>query len=267
MSMSPRPLRSGFTGAHWIRARGPVAFLAGLISLPAAVEQQAPGRPRTGGTAGTAVNRTGTQNTPVQIYPGQDIQANVSAAPGNTTFLLKAGVHRIQTIRPKDGDTFVGESGAVLSGARLLSSFTRAGALWVAANQTQEGVQHGECQAGFPRCRIPEELFIDDRLLVSVDSLSKVTTGTWYFDYAGDRIYFADDPSGRRVETSVTPAAFEATGNNVTVSDLVDREVRQPGAARRDQRRWANGLGDRAQRGSLEPRPRDPHRRRLARDR
>lgn len=246
-----------------IRACGPVALIAGLISLAATVEQQAPGRPRTGGTAGTAVNRAGTRNTPVQIYPGQDIQANVSAAPGNTTFLLKAGVHRTQTIRPKDGDTFTGESGAVLSGARLLTSFTRNGAFWVAANQTQEGTQHGECQAGFPRCRIPEELFIDDRLLVSVDALSKVTTGTWYFDYAGDRIYLADDPSGHRVETSVTATAIQATGNSVTVSDLVVEKyanLAQHGAITaegrtgwvivRNEVRWNHGLGIRTGTGA-----------------
>ena len=54
--------------------------------------------------AGTALN------------PGDDIQAAVNAHPPGTTFVIKTGVHRRQTIRPKDGMTFVGEHSAVLDG-------------------------------------------------------------------------------------------------------------------------------------------------------
>jgi hypothetical protein len=159
--------------------------------------------------------------TGVPIFPGEDIQAKVNAAAAGTAFVIKAGVHRLQQIRPKDGNTFAGEPGAILSGARLLTSFTRSGSYWVAGGQTQQGVVHGDCQPGWPRCNYAEELFIDDQRLRHVDSLSAVTAGTWFFDYAGDRIYFADDPTGRRVETSVTTTAFEPTAKNVTVSGLV----------------------------------------------
>lgn len=50
------------------------------------------------------------------IYPGEDIQAKVRAAPANTRFVIKAGVHRRQTITPKSGMSFIGEPGAVLDG-------------------------------------------------------------------------------------------------------------------------------------------------------
>src|SRR4051794_9430775 len=63
----------------------------------------------------------------VYINAGDDIQAQVNANSTGTTFVLRAGVHRLQSIRPKDGDTFQGEQGAVLSGARLLTNFTRSG--------------------------------------------------------------------------------------------------------------------------------------------
>ena len=43
------------------------------------------------------------------IYPGQSIQQRVDAYPGGTTFYLKAGVHRLQSVVPKSGDSFVGE--------------------------------------------------------------------------------------------------------------------------------------------------------------
>jgi parallel beta-helix repeat protein len=51
--------------------------------------------------------------------------------------------------------------------------------------------------------------------------LEQVAPGKFYFDYDADTIYFADDPTGRRVETSITATAFENTGDDVTISGLV----------------------------------------------
>lgn len=50
------------------------------------------------------------------MFPGDNIQSAVDANPAGTTFILKAGTHRRQSVSPKDGNTFVGESGAVLDG-------------------------------------------------------------------------------------------------------------------------------------------------------
>ena len=165
----------------------------------------------------------------VEVFPGQDIQSVVNLYPAGTTFLLKAGVHRMQTIRPRNGDKFVGETGTVLSGARQLTSFVRSGNYWVAEGQTQEGFQyHGMCQDGHPRCAFPEQLFINGELLEQVGSLNElgpqnwaVRPGEWYFDYGADRIYIAYDPTGLRIETSVTPTAFEPTADDVTITGLV----------------------------------------------
>ena len=52
----------------------------------------------------------------VLIQPGENIQTVVNAHAAGTTFVIKAGVHRRQTIRPKAGMTFIGEPGAVLDG-------------------------------------------------------------------------------------------------------------------------------------------------------
>ena len=52
----------------------------------------------------------------MEVFPGDSIQAAVDAHPGGTTFVIKAGVHRRQSVKPKDGDVFVGESGAVMTG-------------------------------------------------------------------------------------------------------------------------------------------------------
>jgi hypothetical protein len=52
----------------------------------------------------------------VEIRPGDSIQAAVNGNPEGTAFLIKRGVHRRQSVRPKSGTTFVGETGAVLDG-------------------------------------------------------------------------------------------------------------------------------------------------------
>ncbi len=55
----------------------------------------------------------------IPISPGQSIQAAVNANPAGTTFVIKAGRHVRQSVEPKDGDTFVGEAGAILDGQGL----------------------------------------------------------------------------------------------------------------------------------------------------
>ena len=52
----------------------------------------------------------------IQISAGTSIQTVVDRYPGATAFYLKAGIHRRQTIRPKDDNRFIGELGAVLDG-------------------------------------------------------------------------------------------------------------------------------------------------------
>ena len=55
----------------------------------------------------------------VQIYPGTSIQSRVNQFPGATTFYLRAGVHRRQTVVPKSSNRFIGEAGAVLDGENV----------------------------------------------------------------------------------------------------------------------------------------------------
>ncbi|MEN6533692.1 MAG: hypothetical protein ABFD89_08515, partial [Bryobacteraceae bacterium] len=93
------------------------------------------------------------------IVPGASIQAAVDANPNGTAFVIKAGVHRQQAVRPKPGNTFVGEAGAVLNGSRVLTGWVRTGNYWYVDGQTQRGQQIGVCDDAFPRCRYPEQLF------------------------------------------------------------------------------------------------------------
>jgi len=62
----------------------------------------------------------------IGIAPGNSIQAVVNANPIGTTFILKAGTHIRQSVTPKSGDRFFGESGAVLDGQGVTAiAFTK----------------------------------------------------------------------------------------------------------------------------------------------
>jgi parallel beta-helix repeat protein len=164
------------------------------------------------------------------IYPGQSIQAAVNAFPDGTAFLLKTGVHRLQQVSPRNGNKFTGEPGAILVGAALLTAFEAEGGYWTASGQTAQGEIRlvGACQASAPRCIYPEQLFINDVPLQHVSSLSAVGAGKWYFDYGADKIYFADDPRGKKVELSTSPYAFYSKATNVTIEGLVVEKYASP---------------------------------------
>jgi len=125
--------------------------------------------------------------------------------------------------------------GAVLSGARVLTAFQRAGPYWFTTGQRQTGSMTAfgkppQCDAAHPRCDHPEDLFVDNRPLRHVGAFESLTSGSWYFDYVADRIYVADDPRGHLVETSVVSHAIFATGiTGVTIRGLVIEKYANPG--------------------------------------
>lgn len=156
----------------------------------------------------------------ISLYPGNNIQQVVNQHPAGTTFVLNAGIYRLQSIQPKDNDTFTGMPGAVLSGAQVLTNFVKQGSLWVVSNQSQQGQLNGYCDARHPECMHPEDLYFDNAPLLHVQDLASVTSGAWYFDYANQKIYFADNPAGHTVETSVARSAFYGQAKNVTIRGL-----------------------------------------------
>lgn len=166
----------------------------------------------------------------ITVPVGADLQSLVDSSPAGSTFWIEAGEHRMQSVTPKDNDHFIGEQGAVLNGSMLITDFEHEGRNWVATGQTQEGDRRGTEFAvpGAERAGYPETFFIDDRPLTPVDSLDRVTSGTFYFDYDTDKIYFADDPTGHRVEAGVSPFAFAGPAAGVVVENLVVEKYSTP---------------------------------------
>ncbi len=175
----------------------------------------------------------------VRVEVGDDLQAAIDAHPAGTTYVIAAGIHRLQVATPKDGDRFFGEPGAILNGAKVLTEFTRFEGHWVAEGQDQERPPRDlRCIEGYSGCQHSEDLFIDGVMLWQVTDLADLGPGTWYFDYEADRIHLFDDPSGRRVEASIAAvAAFNGPADDVHVEGLIV-EMYETGIRAFEGRRW-----------------------------
>ena len=143
-----------------------------------------------------------------------------SSAPG-TTFRLTAGTYRLLQIQPKTGDVFLGVGPTtILSGAALISSVSRQGALYAAPYTSPQGQLNGSCLAQNPMCQYPEDLFFDNKPLLRVASAAQVSSGRWFLDYAHQQIIFFDNPSGHTVEISTARSAFSGPASNVLIESL-----------------------------------------------
>jgi parallel beta-helix repeat protein len=64
----------------------------------------------------------------IVIQPGANIQSVVDGAPAGSTFYLLAGTYSGQTLKPRNGDVFMGQPGAVLNGENRVEYAFRSGA-------------------------------------------------------------------------------------------------------------------------------------------
>lgn len=153
--------------------------------------------------------------TEVLLQVGDDFQAAVEANPPGTAFRVAAGVHRAQSVAPKEGNRFTGEPGAVMTGAVLLDPDAFAqqpDGRWQLAGRTEEPFFHGTMEPGHEQEAAGHDLFVDGRRLRHVNSRDDVSAaGTWYFDYPVGQVVMAEDPHGfASVELSVAEHAFRS---------------------------------------------------------
>jgi len=150
------------------------------------------------------------------LNPGDNLPQIVSANPEGTTFCFTAGTYRMTTnMLPKNNDVFLGLSlGVVLNGSQLVTSWTQSGTYWVAANQPQLFAQTSDVCADSTSiaCQFPDAVFLDNKPLNRVMSVSDVVSGTFYRDYGNKQIYIADNPTGHTVEAIVCGLPFLANG-------------------------------------------------------
>jgi len=213
-----------------------------------------------GGGGGASPSIAGSTPTPtmpaptVTLSPGNSIEKAVNANPDGTTFILQPGVYRNQSvISLKNGDSFIGASGAVMDGAKVLTGWTQVsinGVLyWTTAGgaplttpacnagTTISGAPVSCCLAAYPACTYVQDLYVNDIEYQHVVSLAEVVAGvSWYYDFDGtdggtqNNIYLAagDDPNSQTVELGDTTYAFEGTAANITIKNLTIEKYASP---------------------------------------
>ena len=159
------------------------------------------------------------QAATINVATTENLQTLVNNNPGSTTFSLAPGIHRLQSVIPKSGDAFVGQTGAILSGAALLTTFTPSGSYWMAHVSVSQAASYpGECNPSSPACIYPEDLFFNTVPKTRVTSLSSMGPGKWYLNYSTGTAYMGDNPAGHTVEISESPYAFAGEASSVQIN-------------------------------------------------
>jgi parallel beta-helix repeat protein len=168
----------------------------------------------------------------VKLLPGADLPSQAQSHPPGTTFCLAAGEYRLAApIQPRERQRFVGVSGAVLNGSRVIEKWDQSGTTWTATGQTQGPtvVPWSGSTLKFEEAKYADDVYYDDTLLKRVLRSSDVVPGTFFFDYDNDAITIGDDPSGHSIELATAEAVFSGDAPDVTIQGLVIEKSRGRG--------------------------------------
>jgi hypothetical protein len=155
----------------------------------------------------------------ITVRPGDNLQQVVQSSQEGTVFRLTPGVYRLQNMSPKDNQQFIGEEGAILSGAQILSDWQREDGYWVAKVAQERLPPHGECENEQELCKFREDLFVDGKLYQPVASKERIGSAQWY--RADEKVFLSDDPTHKRVEMSTLPWAINGAAKGLLLKNLV----------------------------------------------
>jgi parallel beta-helix repeat protein len=195
-------------------------------------------------------------NTVTLSPGGNTIQYAVNANPAGTTFVLEAGLYRNQSISlgpHQNGDSFIGQAGADMDGAKVLKGWTQVSIngvqYWTTAGgaplatptitcgTTLAGAPIPCCLPNYPGCQYVQDLYVNNVEYQDVTSLANVAAGTsWYYDFSGtdggvvNNIYLAasENPNSDTVELGNTTCAFEGAASNITIQNLLIEKYAAP---------------------------------------
>ena len=177
----------------------------------------------------------------VSLSSISNIQNEVNSHPAGTTFTLQPGVYRTNSITLSalnNGDSFIGQAGAIMDGAKVLTGWRQATIhgvhYWTTAGGTPMatpacGFTFSCCMPDYPACNYVQDLYLDNLEYKHVTSLGGIGTGkNWYYDFGGgdggirNNVYLpaAANPNSHSVELGDTPYAFKGTASNVTIRNL-----------------------------------------------
>lgn len=213
-----------------------VALLAGLLvggsSAPTSASG-AIGRPSTWhvSTAGRD-SASGTAAAPLRT-----IAAAIRQARSGDRIVVHAGSYHEEIEIPRDKRLTVSAAGGRvwLEGSRRVSGWRRDGNAyvhsgWKAEFDSSPTYHWGEpdnteeywsfIDPKHPMAAHPDQVWVGGRAQKQVASRSDVRPGTFYVDYAGDRLVVGSDPTGRSVRASDIAKAISIRGAGSSVSGI-----------------------------------------------
>jgi hypothetical protein len=163
--------------------------------------------------------------------------AIAKSRPGENIVVHAGTYHESLTINARPGLAITAAPGAEvwLDGATLVDRWTRRSSVWAAFNWRTEfdssptftWNKPDNSKVGWkfvnPSYRMaahPDQVWIDGRRQVQVRSRSKVVDGTFYVDYARNRLYVGSDPTGKTVEASSLAKAISIRSANTVIRGI-----------------------------------------------
>ena len=161
----------------------------------------------------------------VRLPLGEDLQSIIIEQGKQTSYLLEAGVHRGHELVLKEGDSLIGEAGAILSGAELLKGWRFEDPYWVHDGPHSKLIPYldDESRVWEQRANYPHDLFCNDVPLVQRMALTRflLTGNYWFYDYEKDKIYIGFNPKGLEMELSgLSNFGLSALEKGITVKNV-----------------------------------------------
>lgn len=184
----------------------------------------------TGATTGNGA----TASSPVSIARAQELVQQRSTA---TTVVLAGGTYRNFEWQSYKPNTIIqaakGELPILDGTIEVAGPFSQSGATYVADYDNNLGSLYDPAPGKHvpdKRTTLPnkeyaanfQQIFIGDKFLDQVGSLTEVKAGKFFVDFAAKKLYLGDNPSGQRVRASKTKDAVRLGGVN---SRIVGVEV------------------------------------------
>ena len=162
--------------------------------------------------------------------PLASLATAITKAPAGSTIVLRAGSYHgsyvIPTGKTLTIQAFPGEA-VWLDGSRAVENFTAEGTVWSASDWTTTFDASPTYRRGaadnttpgwqfvnptYPMAANPDQVWIDDVAQLQVASLALVVPGTFYVDYASQKLYLGSDPTNRTVRASDLVTALVIAG-------------------------------------------------------
>jgi hypothetical protein len=168
-----------------------------------------------------ATHCTGTQITPSMTQT--QVEAALDNGASTATFCFAPGTYRM-SLTPKNGQTLIGEPGAVLKGTRVATGWTRqSNGIWVHNNATFNPVVESppfegserSCEAIPANCHYAD-LFKNGVRLKRVLADTTPPAEAWHWNYSLNRVYVnTSDPRAASMELTNWNVGIDTAGNNV----------------------------------------------------